>query len=479
DKYYGKLILNLAKEVRSSVEEGTVAMENLVKNLGNAEEKAECKKELEKARVRAHEFYREMIRKGFVFEERPNEAIDVPVENEKSPSFEPRGSPLMSPKSALTQAVVRRMIKESVDAAIAVERARHANAENDTRGSELVRGQDSAPAIRECTFAEFMKCNPTVFFGTKGAVKLQRWFEKTKGVFGISECAEGKKDEEKHGRHLNIILELLKKERLYAKFSKCDFWLDSAQFLGYVIDRNGVHDRHLPLVEFSYNNSYHASSKAAPYKALYGQKCRSPVCWSGVGDSQPTGLELIRETTDNIVQIKNRLLTARSCQKSYADRRTKPLEFEVGDMVLLKVSSWKGAVRFRKRKKLSPRYIGPFSILTRVGPVAYTLDLPEELKGIHSTFHVSNLKKYLAEGDIVVSMDEIQLDDKLHMIEVPVEILDREVKCKRYLRWVEAVMVNPEVENEKWKRLLLHWMRDTFGASAGGREEDFFPRNRM
>nr|GFC54485.1 hypothetical protein [Tanacetum cinerariifolium] len=174
DKYYGKLILNLAKEVRSSVEEGTVAMENLVKNLGNAEEKAE---------VRAHEFYREIIRKGFVFKERPNEAIDVPVENEKSPSFEPRGSP----------PAVRRMIKESVDAAIAAERARHANAENDTRGSELVRGQDSAPAIRECTFAEFMKCNPTVFCGTKGAVKLQRWFEKTKGVFGISECVEGKK----------------------------------------------------------------------------------------------------------------------------------------------------------------------------------------------------------------------------------------------------------------------------------------------
>nr|GFB60935.1 hypothetical protein [Tanacetum cinerariifolium] len=100
----------------------------------------------------------------------------------------------MSPKSApLTQAAVRRMIKESVDAAIAAERARHANAENDTRGSELVRGQDSAPAIRECTFAEFMKCNPTVFCGTKGAVKLQRWFEKTKGVFGISECVEGKK----------------------------------------------------------------------------------------------------------------------------------------------------------------------------------------------------------------------------------------------------------------------------------------------
>ncbi|GKA64413.1 putative reverse transcriptase domain-containing protein [Tanacetum coccineum] len=195
-----------------------------------------------------------------------------------------------------------------------------------------------------------------------------------------------------------------------------------------VIDFGSSWDRHLPLVEFSYNNSYHASIKAAPYEALYGRKCRSPVCWSEVGDSQLTGPELIRDTTEKIIQIKNRLLTARSRQKSYADRRTKPLEFEVGDMVLLKVSPWKGAVHFGKRGKLSPRYIRPFKILARVGPVAYTLELPEELKGIHSTFHVSNLKKCLAEGDIVVPMDEIQLDDKLHMIEEPIEVVDRDVK---------------------------------------------------
>ncbi|GJS40106.1 putative reverse transcriptase domain-containing protein [Tanacetum coccineum] len=196
----------------------------------------------------------------------------------------------------------------------------------------------------------------------------------------------------------------------------------------YVINFGSSWDRHLPLVEFSYNKIYHVSIKAAPYEDLYGWKCRSPVCWSEVGDSQLTGPELIREMTEKIVQIKNRLLTGRSHQKSYADRRTKPLEFKVGDMVLLKVSSWKGAVRFGKRGKFSPRYIRPFKILARVGPVAYTLELPKELKGIHSTFHVSNLKKCLAEGDIVVLMDEIQLDDKLHMIEEPMEIVDREVK---------------------------------------------------
>ncbi|GKA06723.1 hypothetical protein Tco_0685947 [Tanacetum coccineum] len=138
-------------------------------------------------RVRAHEFYQEMIRRGFVFEERPNEAINVPIEDAKSPS-------IMPPKSApMTQAAIRRMIKESVDAAIAAERARQANVRNDASGSGPVRGQDTAPAVRECTFAGFMKCNPTIFRGVEGAVELRRWFEKTESVFEISECAEGKK----------------------------------------------------------------------------------------------------------------------------------------------------------------------------------------------------------------------------------------------------------------------------------------------
>ncbi|GKC35726.1 putative reverse transcriptase domain-containing protein, partial [Tanacetum coccineum] len=116
-----------------------------------------------------------------------------------------------------------------------------------------------------------------------------------------------------------------------------------------VINFGSSWDLHLPLVEFSYNNSYHASIKAAPFEALYGRKCRSPVCWSEVGDSQLTGPELIRETTENIIQIKNRLLTAKSRQKSYADVRRKPMEFSVGDMVMLKVSPWKGVIHFGKR----------------------------------------------------------------------------------------------------------------------------------
>ncbi|GJU48561.1 retrovirus-related pol polyprotein from transposon TNT 1-94 [Tanacetum coccineum] len=137
---------------------------------------------------------------------------------------------------------------------------------------------------------------------------------------------------------------------------------------------------------------------------------------------------MIRETTEMIVQIKNRLLAARSRQKSYADVRRKPLEFEVGDKVMLKVSPWKGVVRFGKRGKLSPRYIGPFKILSRVGPVAYKLELPRELQGIHNTFHVSNLKKCLSDEELIIPLDEVRIDEKLHFIEEPIEIMDREVK---------------------------------------------------
>nr|GEV79810.1 putative reverse transcriptase domain, ribonuclease H-like domain, aspartic peptidase domain protein [Tanacetum cinerariifolium] len=197
---------------------------------------------------------------------------------------------------------------------------------------------------------------------------------------------------------------------------------------GYVINFGGRWDRHLPLVEFAYNNSYHASIKVASFEALYEGKCRSPVCWSEVGDSQLTGPELIRETTEKIVQIKNRLLTARRRQKSYTDVRRRPLEFNVRDKVMLKVLPWKGVIRFRKHGKLSPRYIGPFNVLERVGPVAYKLELPRELQGIHNTFHVSNLKKCFSDESLIIPLDEVQLDDKLHFIEEPVEIMDREVK---------------------------------------------------
>ncbi|GJS84525.1 putative reverse transcriptase domain-containing protein [Tanacetum coccineum] len=173
---------------------------------------------------------------------------------------------------------------------------------------------------------------------------------------------------------------------------------------------------HLPLVEFSYNNSYHASIKAAPFEALYGRKCRSPVCWTEVGEAQILGPELIQETTEKIIQIKQRMQAARDRQKSYADLKRKPMEFQVGDKVMLKVSPWKGVVRFGKRGKLNPRYVGPFKVIERVGEVAYKLELPEELSRVHNTFHVSNLKKCHADEPLAVPLDGLNLDVKLQIL---------------------------------------------------------------
>nr|GEZ52703.1 putative reverse transcriptase domain-containing protein [Tanacetum cinerariifolium] len=165
-----------------------------------------------------------------------------------------------------------------------------------------------------------------------------------------------------------------------------------------VIDFGSSWDKHLPLVEFSYNNRYHSSIKAAPFEALYGRKCRSPI------------------------------FGVRSRQNSYADVKRRLTKFEVGEKVMLKVSPWRGVIRFGKRGKLSPRFIGPFKVFERIGPVAYKLELPDKLRGIHDTFHVSNLKRCFVNDDVVIPLDDVQLEDKLHFVEEPVEIMDREVK---------------------------------------------------
>ncbi|GJW83756.1 putative reverse transcriptase domain-containing protein [Tanacetum coccineum] len=143
-----------------------------------------------------------------------------------------------------------------------------------------------------------------------------------------------------------------------------------------VIDFGKGWEKHLPLVEFSYNNSYHASIKVAPFEALYGRKCISPVCWAEVRDVQLTRPEIIHETTEKIVQIQQRLQAARDQQRSYANVRQRPLEFQVGDRVMLKVSPRKGVIRFGKQGKLNSRYIRPFKILEQIGPAAYKLELP-------------------------------------------------------------------------------------------------------
>ncbi|GJV44703.1 putative reverse transcriptase domain-containing protein [Tanacetum coccineum] len=195
-----------------------------------------------------------------------------------------------------------------------------------------------------------------------------------------------------------------------------------------VIDFGGSWDVYLPLAEFSYNNSYHSSIRCAPFEALYGRKCRSPVLWAEIGEGSLIGPELVLETTDKVVLIKEKLKAARDRQKSYADKRRKPLEFEVGDRVLLRVSPWKGVVHFGKKGKLAPRYVGPFEILERIGLVAYRLRLPKELNSVHDTFHVSNLKKCLADANLHVPLDEIKVDKTLRFVEEPVEIMDQEIK---------------------------------------------------
>ncbi|GJS61247.1 putative reverse transcriptase domain-containing protein [Tanacetum coccineum] len=370
-----------------------------------------------------------------------------------------------------------------------------------------------------------------------------------------------------HEGHLKLIMRLLKEEELYAKFSKCEFWLSKVQFLGHVIDSKGIqvdpakiesikdwaspktpteirqflglgekaeaafqllkqklcsapilalpegsenfvvycnalykglgavlmqkekviayasrqlkvykknyttHDLELGAVMFTlkmwrhylYGTNWilcfgdlralimHESHKSKysihpgsdkMYQdlkklywwpnmkaeiATYVSKCLT-YAKAKVGDSQLTGPEIIHKTTKKIVQIKSRIQAARNRQKSYADVRRKPLEFQVGDKVMLKVSPWKGVIRFGKQGKLNPRYIGPFQIIAKVGTVAYRLELPEQLSRVHSTFHVSKSKKYMAGEPLAIPLDEVQVDDKLHFIEEPVKIMDCEVK---------------------------------------------------
>ncbi|GKD72879.1 reverse transcriptase domain-containing protein, partial [Tanacetum coccineum] len=183
-----------------------------------------------------------------------------------------------------------------------------------------------------------------------------------------------------------------------------------------VIDFHGSWDVHLPLAEFSYNNSYHSSIRCAPFEALYGRKCRSPVLWAEIGESSLIGPELVQETTDKVVLIKEKLKAAR-------DR----------------------VICFGKKGKLAPRYVGPFEILERIGPVAYRLRLPEELSRVHDTFHVSNLKKCLADASLHVPLDEIKVDKTLRFVKEPVEIMDRDVKrLKRIIAYASRQLKTHE-----------------------------------
>jgi len=173
-----------------------------------------------------------------------------------------------------------------------------------------------------------------------------------------------------------------------------------------------------------------------PYEALYGRPCKSPICWAEPEDSLLLGPDLIRETTEKVAMIRDHILIAQSMQKSYADRRRRPLEFEVGDLVMLKVLPMKGVRRFGKRGKLAPRYIGPFRVISRIGDVSYRLDLPAALADVHDVFHVSMLRRHIRddEREQIVDLADLELQPDLTTVEMPVKVLAREVKELRNKR---------------------------------------------
>ncbi|KAL0539895.1 hypothetical protein IC582_024116 [Cucumis melo] len=216
----------------------------------------------------------------------------------------------------------------------------------------------------------------------------------------------------------------------------------------------GSWDSHLHLMEFAYNNSYQATIGMAPFEALYGRCCRSPVCWGEVGEQRLMGPELVQSTNEAIQKIRSRMHTAQSRQKSYADVRRKGLEFEIGDKVFLKVAPMKGVLRFERRGKLSPRFVGPFEILERIGPVAYRLALPPSLSAVHDVFHVSMLRKYVPDPSHVVDYEPLEIDENLSYVEQPVEILAREVKTLRNkeIPLVKVLWRNHRIEEATWER---------------------------
>ncbi|GJS51022.1 hypothetical protein Tco_0624384 [Tanacetum coccineum] len=228
---------------------------------------------------------------------------------------------------------------------------------------------------------------------------------------------------EEHEVHLKLVLESLRKDKLYTKFSKYNSkeWNSGddqlrLRWMIYLVVLADAAESVRDVIGFEY------------CLASSSEWTKSPVLWAEIGESSLTRLELVQETTDKVVLVKEKPKVVRDRQKSYVDYKRKPLEFEVVDRVLLKVTPWKGVVRFGKKGKLAPRYVGPFEILERIVLVAYRLRIPGELSSVHDTFHVSNLKKCLEDANLHVPLDDIKVDKTLHFVEEPVEIMDREIK---------------------------------------------------
>ena len=220
-----------------------------------------------------------------------------------------------------------------------------------------------------------------------------------------------------------------------------------------VLEFGGSWNKYLPLIEFSYNNSYQSTIGVAPYEMLYGRRCRSPIHWDETGERKYLGPESVQKTNEAIEKIRARMLTAQSRQKSYADPKRRNVEFQVGDYVFLRVSPWKGVRRFGKKGKLSPRYVGPFEILEKIGQVAYRLALPPALSAVHNVFHVSALRKYIPDETHVLSYENLELDSDLSFEDQPVQILDRKDKVLRNktIPLVKVLWRNSKVEEATWE----------------------------
>ncbi|XP_073153938.1 uncharacterized protein [Henckelia pumila] len=225
----------------------------------------------------------------------------------------------------------------------------------------------------------------------------------------------------------------------------------------YALDFSSNWSEHLPLIEFAYNNSYHSSIGMAPYEALYGRKCRSPLYWDEFGEKAVIGPEIIQETVGKVAIIKEKLKAAQDRQKSWADLKRRPLEFEVGEKAYVKFSPMKGVVRFCRAGKLNPRYMGPFEILDKVGTLAYQLALPPAMSRVHNVFHVSQLRKYVPNPNHILEAEPLvtdgNLNEELKYEEVPIRIVDTmdQVLRRRTIPYVKVQWSNHTEREATWE----------------------------
>nr|AAT77831.1 putative pol polyprotein [Oryza sativa Japonica Group] len=242
------------------------------------------------------------------------------------------------------------------------------------------------------------------------------------------------------------------------------------------LDFGKTWDKSLPYAEFSYNNSYQASIQMAPYEALYGRKCRTPLLWDQVGESQVFGTDILREAEAKVKTIRDNLKVAQSRQKSYADNRRRNLEFAVDDFVYLRVTPLRGVHRFQTKGKLAPRFVGPFRIIARRGEVAYQLELPASLGNVHDVFHVSQLKKCLRVPSEQADSEQIEVREDLTYEERPVKILDTMERRtrNRVIRFCKVQWSNHAEEEATWERQdeLKAAYPDLFASSSESRGRD-------